>query len=69
VLAIVEELRLDDYMLYGISYGTLLATLVASRAEERGLPLPKAIVLEGVLGMAFDAERPTEAAFAAASAP
>lgn len=60
VVAIVEELALDDYVLYGLSYGTLLATVVAHRLEQRGLPLPRALVLEGVLGEAFDADRPRD---------
>jgi len=63
VLAIVEALGLEDYLLYGISYGTLLGTVVASRAEARGLPPPRALVLEGVIGTTFSAERPAEAAF------
>ena len=64
VVAIVERLALDNYILYGISYGTALATMVASRIEERGLPPPRALVLEGVLGTAFTSDRPgTEVAF------
>jgi len=64
VIAIVEDLGLDNYVLYGISYGTALATMVASRIEARGLPPPRALVLEGVLGGAFTSDLPgTEAAF------
>jgi len=63
VLAIVETLRLDSYVLYGISYGTALATVVASRAQQRGLSAPRALVLEGVLGRAFAAAEPEQGFF------
>jgi len=64
VIAIIEDLGLDNYVLYGISYGTALATIVASRVEERGLPAPRAVVLEGVFGTAFTSDQPgTEVAF------
>jgi pimeloyl-ACP methyl ester carboxylesterase len=64
VIAIIEDLALDNYVLYGISYGTALATTVASRIEERGLPPPRALVLEGVFGTAFTSDLPgTEIGF------
>jgi len=63
VLAIVETLGLDNYMLYGISYGTALATVTASRAEAQGITPPTALVLEGVLGRVFAANDEVEAAF------
>jgi pimeloyl-ACP methyl ester carboxylesterase len=64
VVALIETLGLDNYMLYGISYGTALATTVASRIEERGLPAPRALVLEGVFGTAFTSDLPgSEVAF------
>lgn len=64
VIAIIEALGLDNYVLYGLSYGTALATIVASRVEERGLPAPRAVVLEGVFGAAFTSDQPgTEVAF------
>lgn len=52
VLGIIHELKLDHYVLYGISYGTLLGTIVAAKTEQIGNP-PQALVLEGVLGSAF----------------
>ncbi|HTV22639.1 MAG TPA: alpha/beta fold hydrolase [Polyangiaceae bacterium] len=63
VLGIVREMALDDYVLYGISYGTLLATLVASRAATEGLAPPRAVLLEGVLGRAFTRDGEVEASF------
>jgi pimeloyl-ACP methyl ester carboxylesterase len=54
VIAIVRTLKLDNYVLYGISYGTYLATAVASILDKQeSFPPPKALVLEGVLGRAF----------------
>jgi len=63
VLAIVQALALDDYILYGISYGTELATITASRAEAEGVTPPRALVLEGVLGEDFPRDGQVEEAF------
>jgi pimeloyl-ACP methyl ester carboxylesterase len=52
VLAIVRHLGLKSYYLHGVSYGTLLATVTAYRAEQAGIP-PRGLVLEGVLGRAL----------------
>jgi pimeloyl-ACP methyl ester carboxylesterase len=60
VIALIEDRQLDNYIVYGISYGTLLGTLLASRIEERGLPPPRALVLEGVLGQAFTPDTPAD---------
>lgn len=54
VLAIVEHLQLDDYILYGVSYGTVLATVTASMAEAEGIEAPRALVLEGIVGQKFE---------------
>lgn len=56
VIAAITDLGLENYILYGHSYGTVLSTVVASRIEEEGLPPPKLIVLEGVLGEAMDSD-------------
>ncbi|MBK8240402.1 MAG: alpha/beta fold hydrolase [Deltaproteobacteria bacterium] len=53
VLAIVEDLELDDYVIYGHSYGTVLSTVVASSVADAGLPAPRLVVLEGTLGHAI----------------
>ena len=53
VLAIVDELDLDNYVLYGVSYGTVLATVTAHLAEKGGVAPPRAVILEGVVGRAF----------------
>ena len=53
VIAAIQAEKPASYILYGASYGTLLATHVAAQIEAAGLPAPKAIVLEGVLGRAF----------------
>jgi len=54
VAAVIRKENLKSYILYGASYGTLLATLVAEKLEQDGGPPPRAIVLEGVLGRAFE---------------
>ena len=56
VVAIVAELGLDNYVLYGVSYGTVLATVTVHRLESSGLPPPRAVILEGVVGRAFATE-------------
>ena len=63
VLGIVQSLRLDNYILYGLSYGTALATITASRAEAEGITPPKALVLEGVLGADFPRDGEVEESF------
>jgi len=63
VLAIVQRLRLTNYLLYGVSYGSLLATVTASKAEAEGITPPVAVVLEGVVGKTFDQESEVEEMF------
>ncbi|MET0389547.1 MAG: alpha/beta hydrolase [Polyangiales bacterium] len=58
ILAIVEALKLENYIVYGLSYGTMLSTIVVSRAEAQQLTLPRAVLLEGVIGHAFSTDRP-----------
>lgn len=53
LVAAIRELKLQNYILHGISYGTMVATIAAQLTAEEGLPAPKAVVLEGVLGRAF----------------
>jgi pimeloyl-ACP methyl ester carboxylesterase len=53
VVAAIRERGLTNYVLFGVSYGTLLGTSVAHQLETEHLPAPKAVVLEGVLGKAF----------------
>jgi pimeloyl-ACP methyl ester carboxylesterase len=56
VVAAIGKLGLTNYVIHGHSYGTVLATRVAHLLSERDLPKPKAVLLEGVLGRAFDRE-------------
>jgi pimeloyl-ACP methyl ester carboxylesterase len=53
VLAAVREIRPKHYILYGASYGTIVATIAAAKASKAGLPPPDAVVLEGVIGRAY----------------
>jgi proline iminopeptidase len=50
VLSIVQVLGLKKYVLYGISYGTVQATVMANIAQQEGIQTPSALVLEGILG-------------------
>jgi pimeloyl-ACP methyl ester carboxylesterase len=60
LLAIVAELeqrqhvRRLDYILYGQSYGTLVATMASSLAPRLAVTPPRVTVLEGTLGRSFD---------------
>lgn len=53
VVAIVKELKPSSYMLYGISYGTLLGTTTAGQLDAAKVAPPIAVVLEGVVTRAF----------------
>lgn len=65
VVAAIASTGTDDYILYGHSYGTVLATVVASTIEDAGLPPPRAVVLEGIAGHWVDEdESPYEATWA-----
>lgn len=60
VVDIIRRERLTHYILYGHSYGTMHATMVASMIEARrkageDIAAPEAVVLEGVIGHAFGA--------------
>lgn len=50
IMAIVDQFHLKKYVLYGHSYGTVLATVTAHKIEASELPRPLAIVLEGPTG-------------------
>lgn len=53
VLAMIRHLGLKNYILYGHSYGSLLATQVAARAARGEAHPPRAVVMSGILGKAF----------------
>ena len=53
VIASIEDRKLTNYVIFGVSYGTLLGTTLAHHLEAQHVPAPKAVVLEGVLGKAF----------------
>jgi proline iminopeptidase len=50
VLSLVVGLKLSRYFVFGLSYGTVHATLMTKLAQNLGLPLPQAVVLEGTFG-------------------
>ena len=48
---IVKGLKLKDYVIYGHSLGSAIATVASSQVGEKSdVPQPKAVILEGVLG-------------------
>ncbi len=53
ILAIVRELKPKRYFIHAISYGTIPATIAAARAEAEGTPQPQAVILEGIVGKAY----------------
>ncbi len=53
LLALIQDLSPRNYILYGISYGTMVATMVANLAEKSNVTPPTALVLEGTIGRAF----------------
>lgn len=53
VRAVIERESPDEYYLYGASFGTAVVTVAAHDLAQSAVPLPKSIVLEGVLGRAF----------------
>lgn len=50
VLSIVQVLGLKQYILFGVSYGTVQGTVMTKIAQDEGIPTPNALVLEGILG-------------------
>jgi pimeloyl-ACP methyl ester carboxylesterase len=53
ILALIDRLKLTNYILFGASYGTQHATVVASMAEKLRMVRPSAVVLQGISGHAF----------------
>lgn len=51
VLSVVGAIDPDNYSIYGVSYGTLVGTVVAHLATtDSEIPSPKVVILEGILG-------------------
>ena len=51
IIKIVEELSLTNYVVYGVYYGTVVATSFSDTIKDRtDIALPTAIVMEGVVG-------------------
>jgi pimeloyl-ACP methyl ester carboxylesterase len=64
VVAVLADLKPSAYVIYGVSYGTMLATVTAGKiASGYDVPAPKAVVLEGVLTRAFHTDGEVSAEF------
>jgi pimeloyl-ACP methyl ester carboxylesterase len=61
VLALVRALNLEDYILMGHSYGSILATQVAVRSSKGEAPPPRAVVLMGVVGRSLNSNEQEDA--------
>lgn len=53
-IAVIDELKLKSVIVYGHSYGTLLATMVASKLLQKQGVEVRAVVLSGPLGRAYE---------------
>jgi len=59
IIAVIRLRKLTNYYLYGHSYGSQVATVLASLIERQNLTPPKAVILSGVLGRFFHGESET----------
>lgn len=50
----LKSINLKNYIIYGASYGTVVATQLVSKIESEKFELPTALVLEGAVGKKFD---------------
>lgn len=51
ILAIIKHLEIQSYVIYGKSYGTLVATVLSDLiAKDKFVNPPRAVILEGVIG-------------------
>lgn len=53
LMAVLQKESLSNYVIWGHSYGTVIATMAAARIEASTIAKPGAIILEGTLGRAF----------------
>lgn len=53
IVEVIKHLKLDNYIIHGVSYGTFLASVVAHKLETQEVTPPRALILEGTLGRAF----------------
>lgn len=63
VVRVIKALGLVRYVIYGISYGTEVSTIMGNLLTNgsSGIQKPIAIVLEGIIGNAYDYEKNTQA--------
>lgn len=54
VVEVLKAEKIDNYIIYGCSYGTVWATVLYDEIQKQKLTLPKFLVLDGVAGRAFD---------------
>ena len=55
IVALIKHLKLTNYIIYGHSYGTILATYTVKKVEEDNeIVKPRGVLLEGVVGKAWE---------------
>lgn len=54
IFLVIKGLNLKNYIVYGASYGTVVATQLIKKLETEKVELPTALVLEGIVGKKFD---------------
>lgn len=55
ILTVIKATEVTDYMIYGVSYGTVEATALERLIEgDPSVPRPRAVVLEGCIGHAWN---------------
>lgn len=54
IVRLIKHLRLTNYVVHGLSYGTVVATLLANKLGQIPIAQPHAILLEGTLGRYID---------------
>jgi pimeloyl-ACP methyl ester carboxylesterase len=57
IISIITSLKLENYVIYGHSYGTVVATIIGKTASDGLIPPPKAIIISGTLGHYFKNHR------------
>ncbi len=53
IIGMIRQEKIENYVLYGTSFGTMVATMIASKvSHDSSIAKPKSILLEGIMGRA-----------------
>ena len=56
LVTLIQKEQLNNYVIVGLSYGTVVATRLVYEIESRKMPGPKALLLTGVMGKSFEVD-------------